>query len=229
MSVEAIAIAINHSRAEGLARMVLVGIANHDGDGGAWPSVAKLARYAKRSPRAVQRYLRELEDLGEVVVHEQAGGDATTRPDQRPNLYEFTLACPPECDGTKQHRLPGDPGYGVTRMSPRGRQRGDARGAHGVTPVSPEPSQEPTTPQPPQAGAPSCACRGRRACRACGTTPRQLEASAAAAAVEAKRIRDAQALADSRAARAVAADPAPHAARARALLARPSDTTLEPS
>jgi hypothetical protein len=227
------AIALNHSQAQGLARIVLVGIANHDGDGGAWPSVAKLARYAGRSPRAVQRYLRELELLGEVVVHEQAGGDATTRPDQRPNLYEFTLACPPDCDGSKQHRLPGDPGYGVTRMTPRGRQRGDARVANGVTHLSPEPSLEPSTPQPPQAGEPASCSRHRSApgacCRACGTTPRQLEAAARAAAAAARRAADAAALRDQRASRPPSDVAAAGAAAARARLARPSDTTLEPS
>lgn len=127
MSVEAITIALHHSMSAGTVKLVLIGIANHDGDGGAWPSLATLARYTGKSRRVVQRALEELVALGEIVVHHNAGGDRTTRADQRPNLYRITLSCPPDCDGTKHHRLPGDPGYGVTPASPRRTRRGDVR------------------------------------------------------------------------------------------------------
>ena len=91
MSVEAIAIAINHSQAQGLARMVLVGIANHDGDGGAWPSIATLATYVGVTPRQVQKLLRKLEERGLLSIEVQAGGTTKTRSDQRPNLYHLHL------------------------------------------------------------------------------------------------------------------------------------------
>lgn len=104
MSVEAIAIALHHSRATGAAKLVLLGIANHDGDGGAWPSVATLAKYAGVDRRNVQRALAKLEQLGEIRRHVQQGGDWRTDNALRPNLYDFTLECPWDCDRSKHHR-----------------------------------------------------------------------------------------------------------------------------
>lgn len=105
MSVEAMAIALHHSRASGTAKVVLIGIANHAGDGGSWPAVATLARYANVHPRKVQEAITRLEQLGEVRRETQAGGTAATRSHRRPNLYHFTLVCPPECDRSTAHRL----------------------------------------------------------------------------------------------------------------------------
>lgn len=99
------AIALHHSRAKGTARAVLIGIANHDGDGGAWPSVATLAKYAGGiDARNVQKALARLEQLGEIRRHVNAGGSVGTQYGQRPNLYEFLLRCPESCDRTKNHR-----------------------------------------------------------------------------------------------------------------------------
>ena len=99
------AIALHHSRAKGTARAVLIGIANHDGDGGAWPSVATLAKYAGGiDARNVQKALARLEQLGEIRRHVNAGGSVGTQYGQRPNLYEFLLRCPETCDRTKNHR-----------------------------------------------------------------------------------------------------------------------------
>lgn len=102
MSAEALAIALNHSRAKGTAKLVLIGIANHDGDGGAWPSIATLARYANVDRSTVQRAISTLEALGEVRRLIQEGGTETTP--HRPNLYRVMLQCPPDCDRTAQHR-----------------------------------------------------------------------------------------------------------------------------
>ena len=138
-------IALHHSRARGTSKVVLLGIANHDGDGGAWPSIATLAKYANVAHRNVQMAVRELERLGEVRVEVQAGGTGRTRDTQRPNLYHFMLRCPDDCDRTSQHRgappaasvrtggdecVTGSPDDGITR---------------GVTEASPEPSCEPST------------------------------------------------------------------------------------
>jgi DNA-binding transcriptional regulator YhcF (GntR family) len=81
MSNEAMAIALHHSRSSGTTKLVLLGIANHDGDGGAWPSLATLATYAGGvSERTVSRAIGELVELGEVlkkaaekgtIIHEQ--------------------------------------------------------------------------------------------------------------------------------------------------------------
>lgn len=104
MSFEATAIAMNHSRATGTARLVLFGIASHDGDGGAWPSIATLARYANVTPRNVQKAVAQLEELREVRRHVQRGGTSSTDEFRRPNLYEFILMCPHDCDRSKSHR-----------------------------------------------------------------------------------------------------------------------------
>ena len=105
MSVEALGIALNHSKAKGSAKLVLIGIANHAGDGGAWPSVATLARYAGITDRRrIQRCIAQLEELGEIRRHVQAGGNDDMASSQRPNLYRFTLTCPPDCDRTASHK-----------------------------------------------------------------------------------------------------------------------------
>lgn len=130
-------IAMHHSRAKGTAKLILLGIANHDGDGGAWPSVARLATYGNCSARNVQRAIAELERLGEVRREQGKGGTAATPDHSRPNLYRFLLRCPASCDRSSEHRtrnqLPAfDP---PTPASPP-----DASVTPGVTPVSPEPS-----------------------------------------------------------------------------------------
>jgi hypothetical protein len=126
---------LNHSRAVGTAKVVLLGIANHDGDGGAWPSIDTLARYANVDPRSVKRAIRTLEELGEVVVHLNDGGTRSTRNDQRPNRYELTVPRRGDASVTAPR---GDAGVrdGVTPAS----SRGDAGVRDGVTPASPEPS-----------------------------------------------------------------------------------------
>lgn len=104
MSVEAITVVLHHSRARGTAKLVLLGIANHDGDGGAWPSIETLCRYAGVSRRNVQKALDDLEGLGEIKRHRQAGGNGAIPEHLRPNLYEVRLSCPPDCDRTRHHR-----------------------------------------------------------------------------------------------------------------------------
>lgn len=154
MSAEAWAIALHHTRAKtATVKLVLLGIANHDGDGGSWPAVSTLAQYAVTSPRTVQRAVDELERLGEIKRHVQAGGTRHTADHRRPNLYEFLLRCPPDCDRTKNHRTRSRPGptpeldgldTGVT-----GDTRAVDRVSTGVTPVTPHPVT-PVTPEPVQ-------------------------------------------------------------------------------
>jgi hypothetical protein len=104
MSIESLAIALNHSRARGASKLVLIGIANHDGDGGAWPSVATLARYAGVHPRNVQKSIDQLINMGEIRREIQRGGTARTESFNRPNLYTILLECPPECDRSRNHK-----------------------------------------------------------------------------------------------------------------------------
>lgn len=84
MSIEAMTLVLNHSKATGRAKLVLIGIANHQGEQGAWPSIETLARYANSSERSVMRDIQELEELGELVVERNA---APIRGQYRPNLY----------------------------------------------------------------------------------------------------------------------------------------------
>jgi hypothetical protein len=117
MSIEAVSLVLNQSRATGRAKLVLLGIANHLGDQGAWPSISTLARYANASERSVKRDIQELVELGELKVELQ---NAPTRHQYRTNLYWITIS-----SGVT------DSAPGVTDWV----SRGDSSGKSGVTPV----------------------------------------------------------------------------------------------
>ncbi len=176
MSIEHMAVVLHHSKARGTAKLVLLGIANHEGDGGAWPSVATLARYAGVDERNVRKAIRTLEGLGELRTALQAGGLPGAEDSQRPNRYSVAVMCPPWCDRTAHHRdtrtgrqgpLWIDP---LTESSP-----GDEyvptplteSSPHPLTESSPEPSKEPSSNPPrPPASTPGRA----RVCSECGQT-----------------------------------------------------------
>jgi hypothetical protein len=100
MSIEAMVGALNHSKAQGAAHIVLLNIANHQGEQGAWPSIPTLARLAKVSDRRVQQILNELVAMGELRVDPRAAGYGSIKT----NRYWVTLTCPATCDGTFAHR-----------------------------------------------------------------------------------------------------------------------------
>lgn len=127
MSVESMAIVLHHSPSSGTDKVVLLGIANHDGDGGAWPSIATLAKYANVAERNVQAAVKRLEESGQITRHVQDGGTRGMRNGQRPNRYTIELVCPAECDRTTNHRMP----------TPVRQDRGDAS-------VTPDASITPT-------------------------------------------------------------------------------------
>jgi hypothetical protein len=95
----------------------LLGIANHLGDQGAWPSISTLARYANASERSVKRDIQELVQLGELKVELQ---NAPTRQQYKTNLYWITIN-----SGVTESTA------GVTDWV----SRGDSSGKSGVTPV----------------------------------------------------------------------------------------------
>jgi hypothetical protein len=144
MSVESLAVVLHHSAAAGTAKLILIGIANHDGDGGAWPSVETLARYANIKRRAVQNHLRTLVELGELAITYNGGGTVDLRGDQRPNRYDVLVTCPPGCDRTKAHRVRD----GVQDPAPREvvdgvhdrTERGAGSRPNGVQDPAPKPS-----------------------------------------------------------------------------------------
>jgi hypothetical protein len=141
-----------HSASEGSARLVLLAIADHDGEGGAWPSVATLARMAAVSESTVVRARRTLVALGELEVHEQQGGNLATADHLRPNRYEINLACPDWCDGSARHacRLCGGKGQHKAECAATDPDAPIALST-GVSPVTPPPLStgvSPVTPLP---------------------------------------------------------------------------------
>ena len=157
------ALALHHSRATGTAKLVLLGIANHDGDGGSFPSALTLAKYANLSGwdaeptddskearqeakrqrdnarRAAVRATRKLEALGEIEVLTN-GGDLAKPVHERTNLYKINLSCPADCDHSTRHRkrvrkpVDNSPNEGVTPQP-----GGDSPTGRGVTPQPDEP------------------------------------------------------------------------------------------
>jgi hypothetical protein len=77
-----------HSKADGRARLVLLAIADHQGEIGAWPSLATLAKMVNASERSVQRDITYLQNIGELEVHYQ---QAPTRNHYKSNLYFVNL------------------------------------------------------------------------------------------------------------------------------------------
>lgn len=77
-----------HSQATGRARLVLLAIADHQGEIGAWPSLETLAKMVNASTRSVQRDIEYLQELGELKVDYQ---NAPTQGKYKSNLYWVTL------------------------------------------------------------------------------------------------------------------------------------------
>lgn len=143
MSIESISIALHHSRATGAAKLVLIGIANHDGDGGSWPAVSTLARYAGVDPRSVRRSVEQLEKLHEIKREIQAGGDHRVADHKRPNRYQFLLSCPPNCDRTSRHRTRPEVVLEPEIEGGTPTSGEDAHVLRGGTPTSSKPSSNP--------------------------------------------------------------------------------------
>jgi hypothetical protein len=94
-----------HAEVSGNEKIVLLGIANHEGDGGAYPAVDTLARYANIDRRATQRILRKLEDAALLSSARRTGAST---------VYRVLVQCPENCDRTTNHRLLKGGGYTTT-------------------------------------------------------------------------------------------------------------------
>jgi len=151
MSIESVSRALNivDDQLTPIQRLVLIGIANHDGDGGAWPSKATLARYAGITEKSVRIALRALESLGYITTEINAGGSKDTPGDRRPNRYTIHF------DGGAS-RAPPSNSTGVPPAPPRG---GASDGPTGVPPAPPEPSYEPSL-EPSSSNTLSGSCNG---------------------------------------------------------------------
>lgn len=88
MSIQVMQAVWQHSQSVGRARIVLLAIADHQGEIGAWPSIQTLARMANASERSVQRDIQYLQDIGELVVQVQ---NAPTKNQYKSNLYWVNL------------------------------------------------------------------------------------------------------------------------------------------
>jgi hypothetical protein len=89
MSIEIMNAVWRESKSDGRARLVLLAIADHQGELGAWPSLATLAKMVNASERSVQRDIEYLVQIGELEVHYQ---QAPTRNHYKSNLYFVKLA-----------------------------------------------------------------------------------------------------------------------------------------
>lgn len=88
MSIQVMQAVWQHSKADGRARLVLLAIADHQGEIGAWPSLATIAKMVNASERSVQRDIDYLQNIGELEVHYQ---QAPTRSHYKSNLYFVRL------------------------------------------------------------------------------------------------------------------------------------------
>lgn len=88
MSIEIMNAVWRESRADGRARLVLLAIADHQGELGAWPSIQTLSRMVNASERSVQRDIQHLQQIGELTVETQS---APVGGQYRANLYWVNL------------------------------------------------------------------------------------------------------------------------------------------
>lgn len=120
MSVQATTWVWNHSKAQGIDRLVLLALADHAHPDGshAYPSVATLAEMTTVSERTVQRSLRHLTDLGEITVVTHARHHATT--EYKIHVWGDSLT-PQDCSGvtTTSPGVTETVFRGDTAMSPK--------------------------------------------------------------------------------------------------------------
>lgn len=139
MTIEALTVVLNHSQAKGTEKLVLLGIANHHGEHGAWPSVSTLAHYTNMSERRVQQIIKSLEDSGELVVEAKKGAGYGK---YKTNRYWIKVTCPPECTGFPQHSQTKPVSVDNSQTKPASLQD-EARFVREVKPAMTKPLREP--------------------------------------------------------------------------------------
>lgn len=136
---------------QALVLLVLCEHMNDDGRG-AWPSVEVIAKWARCSPRTVQRHLAALRDRGLIApIEEVKHHDFWRIPaNYRPTVWAIAVPGLPLPGGlrgatdvtpadVKTSRGVTSDTSGVTPMT----ARGDTGDVLGVSPVSPKPEEEP--------------------------------------------------------------------------------------
>jgi len=108
MSISALALSLYHSKSTYSNRLVLIAIANFEGEEGAWPAIETIGRLAGGiNRRTVQRSIDALMELGELTEERREGIT---------NRYRITLTCPDDCDRSSQHRKKKGGGVETTRV-----------------------------------------------------------------------------------------------------------------
>jgi hypothetical protein len=97
MSIQIMNAVWRESKSKGRARLVLLSIADHQGELGAWPSIETLAKMVNSSPRSVQRDIQDLIELGELQVEFRS---APTYGPYKANRYFVNL--PGATDGVSE-------------------------------------------------------------------------------------------------------------------------------
>lgn len=172
------AVVLHHAPFAGRDKLILLGIANHDGDGGSFPAIATLAKYGNCSPASVKRSLAVLMEAGAIVRHIQAGN--LRIPEwARTNLYEVMVECPANCDKSRRHKpidkdLPAESMLWIkggstlnpgSVVEPRGGSGDEPRGGSVVEPLTiKEPSNNLNT----GVGFESTSPAAKTKCWACG-------------------------------------------------------------
>lgn len=96
MSISALTLGMYHSRSTYSTRLVLIAIANFEGENGAYPSHDTIGRLAGGlNRRTVQRAIDDLVQMGELTEIRREG---------QTNLYRVAISCPDDCDRTSSHR-----------------------------------------------------------------------------------------------------------------------------
>lgn len=135
VSFEAVAWALE-APVGGTQKVVLIGIASHADKHGdnAWPSIETLAGYAYVDARSVQRAIGDLVKAGLLFKDVNGGGSRQTAGHMRPNLYRLSMAKTPAAHPLTPASPPDTSVTPpLTPVSPLP-----------LTPVSPEPSIEPS-------------------------------------------------------------------------------------
>lgn len=150
------------------AMLVLIQLADHADPSGrhAFPSIERIAVRSGMTARNVQRHIATLRELGLIVLGDQRLVQHI-RGDKRPIVYDLDLSYkPPRGDASDT------PPRGDASDTPPS-SRGDAHVANGVTPTSPKPNTELTTPTPVGNSATQRARDGLAQCIVCGQHFRQ--------------------------------------------------------
>lgn len=96
MSISALTLGLYHSKATYSTRLVLIAIANFEGEMGAYPSHETIGRLSGGlNRRTVQRAIDDLVQMGELTEIRRQG---------QTNLYRVSISCPDDCDRTSSHR-----------------------------------------------------------------------------------------------------------------------------